>query len=78
MSPVTCRWATPVEQARNTRHTKLTFDTAVQVAIARLKGEHCRIIAQKFGVSENVPREIVKGRCWKDALAEAEKILGVE
>jgi hypothetical protein len=73
-----CRWATPVEQARNTRHTKLTFDTAVQIAIERLKGERCRIIAQKYNVAESVPKEIIKGRCWKDALAEARKILEVE
>ncbi len=73
--PSNCRWATPAEQARNTRRNVLTFDAAVEVALRRLKGERCKDIAEKFGISESLPREIVKGRCWKDALAKAKELL---
>lgn len=70
-SPDNCRWSTPTEQARNTRRTKLNFNSAVEVAIARLSGEKLRSISKRFGISENMPNEILKGRCWKDARAKA-------
>lgn len=69
--PGNCRWATPTEQARNTRHTILTFDKAVEIARRRLAGETCRVIAAAYGISESLPREIVKGRAWKGAVEVA-------
>jgi hypothetical protein len=71
--PSNCRWATVVEQARNRKNQRLTFESAVEVAKRRLLGEKCKSIANDFGISENLPREIVKGRTWKDALHQAEK-----
>ena len=69
-----CRWATPTEQARNRRNARLTLATATEVALLRLRGETCKSIAASFGISENLPREIVKGRTWPDALARAKEI----
>lgn len=73
--PGNCRWATPVDQARNRRNSKMTFATAVEVALARLRGETCKSIAERFECSESLPREIVKGRTWPDAAALARSIV---
>jgi hypothetical protein len=73
--PSNCRWATPIEQARNRRNTRLTLETAIEVAVRRLRGEPCKSIALDFGISESLPREIAAGRSWRDALERAEAII---
>lgn len=74
--PGNCRWSTPTEQSRNRRNAKLTFETAVLVAMERLDGIPAKEIAAKYGCSESLPREIASGRTWKDALAEAKNRRG--
>lgn len=77
-APGNCRWATPVDQARNRRNARLDFQKAVDVAVARLRGETCASISLRFGISESLPREIVAGRTWKDASQEARRIIEQE
>ena len=74
--PGNCRWSSPTEQARNRRNARLIFSQAVEVARRRLAGEPCNVLAAEFGISESLPREIVKGRTWKDALEQAKKEIG--
>ena len=70
-----CRWATPMQQARNRRNSKLTFETAVEVAVAKLRGESAASIAKKYGTSESLPREVSAGRAWPDACLVAKEIV---
>ena len=74
-TPDNCKWATATEQARNRRNQRLNFRQAVEVAKARLQGESCGSIAARFKCSESLPREIARGRVWKDALAKAREEL---
>jgi hypothetical protein len=75
-TPGNCRWATPIDQARNRRNSKLTYDMAVDAAIRVMSGETAKSVAEDLGCSESLPREIAKGRTWKDAHAAALKIVG--
>ena len=73
-----CRWATPTQQARNRKNAKLTLEDAISVAGEMLDGAKARDVADRFGCSESLPREILRGRTWKDALAAAKEIRRVK
>lgn len=77
-APENCRWATPTEQARNRRNARLTFETATEVALAYLRGEPAASIAARYRTSLSLPREVGKGRSWKDASALAHQIFEKE
>lgn len=62
-----CKWSTPVEQARNRRNKKLNYEDALDIAKRMLNGESAKSISQEYCISESLPREIHKGRTWKDA-----------
>ena len=73
--PNNCRWATPAEQARNRRNARLSFETATEVAVEMLSGRKAKEVAAEYGCSESLPREILKGRTWADALSRAKEIV---
>lgn len=73
--PSNCIWATPTEQARNRRNSKLNFHTAFEICCQIIQGKKAKQIAADFGISESLPREIFKGRTWKDAGAAAKKFM---
>lgn len=71
--PANCRWATTIEQNRNTTQNVINFETAVQIAELRLAGVAHTEIGRRFGVNKNVSRSIMRGRCWADALIVAKE-----
>lgn len=70
-TPDNCRWATPTVQARNRRNTKLDYAGALDIAKRMLAGERAKDLAAEYGISESLPREIHRGRTWKDAYRDA-------
>lgn len=69
--PGNCRWANATEQARNRRNARLTYEDALDIAIRMLFGESAKKISMEYGISESLPREINKGRTWRDAYESA-------
>lgn len=65
--PSNCIWDTPVNQARNRRNKRLSYADAFEIWCDVYSGKTAKSIAEKYGCSESLPREIFKGRTWKDA-----------
>ena len=70
-APWNCRWETPQQQGRNTRVNKLSAQQAENIRVLRAGGKTQQSIADDFGVSREMVREICAGRRW--ALAAAPK-----
>jgi hypothetical protein len=66
-----CRWATPTEQARNRRNSKLTYKIAVEVVQRHLRGESHSVIARDYGICRATVRDITNGKIWKGATIDA-------
>jgi len=77
-SPQNCRWATPLEQNRNTSRTKLTFDAAVLITLRRLRGEPAKSIAVAYNIHPIMVWYIVTGKRWKGAHITGAFLLDLE
>ena len=69
--PQNCRWANATDQARNRTNARLTLASATAIASAMLAGAKSADVAREYGCSESLPREIMRGRTWRDALDAA-------
>ena len=70
-SPENCQWSTTISQARNRRNARLNYEQALDIAVRMLAGESPKALSVEYGISESLPREIHRGRTWRDAHAAA-------
>ena len=63
---MTAMTATPAEQARNRRSTKLTLEKAREIRRQALAGESPTAIARRYGIGDSIVRNIKKGASWTE------------
>jgi len=65
-SPGNVRWATPAQQSRNTRSTKLTAEKVSNIKARLCLGEPQHSVAASYGVTQQYVSKIANGKAWKD------------
>ncbi len=63
--PGNVRWATSLEQALNSRVTKLTEDTVNEIRGRHEHGEATRSIARRLGLTPSNVRAIIQRKTWR-------------
>lgn len=66
--PSNCRWATPSEQSRNTRKSKLTMDLVQEMHGRYEHGERIASISRRVRIDSRQINAVVHGKTWKDAV----------
>ncbi len=66
-SPENCRWATPSEQQRNTKRTKLTDESVRQIRWLLEMGYGTCAVARAYGVHNTTVSHLRAGRSWAGA-----------
>ena len=61
--PGNCQWASRTVQARNSRHTKLTF---AEAQVIRASHESYTVLGKRYGVTKQTIYGIKKGKTWKE------------
>ena len=64
--PNNCRWATPTQQNRNSRHCKLTAVLVCEIKDRIASGQSNRTIALAYDVTPELIHAIRRGRVWCD------------
>ncbi len=67
--PSNCRWATPSEQLRNTRKSKLTMDLVQEIHGRYEHHEPVASISRRMSIDHRQISAILHGKAWKDAVA---------
>lgn len=62
--PDNCRWATPTEQQRNRRNTRLTEKDVVEIRRRCAAGENQRLIAKDYNIHQATVSQIHRGERW--------------